>query len=102
MFILCGHRISEVFADWKRSLIIGLVSKNKMAFVDGSLAKSATDSPDYKAWERCNTMHIGWIMTSLERSGAKSVMYYYTARDIWLNLEERSGQSSTTQLYHVE
>ena len=41
-------------------------------------------------------------MTSLERSVAKSVMYYNTARDIWLNLEERFGQSSSTQLYHVQ
>lgn len=70
------------FADWKRSLIIGLVSKNKMAFVNGTLSKPAANSTDYKAWERCNTMIIGWIMTSLERSMAKCVMYYNTARDI--------------------
>lgn len=90
------------FADWKRSLIIGLVSKNKMAFVDGTLTKPAASSPDFKAWERCNNMLIGWIMTSIERSLAKSVMYYTSARDIWLNLEERFGQSSATQLYHVQ
>ena len=47
-------------------------------------------------------MLIGWIMTFLERSLVKSVMYYNTARDSWLNLEERFGQSSATQLYHVQ
>ena len=73
-----------------------------MAFVDGSLAKSAMDSSYYKAWERYNTMLIGWIMTSLERSVAKRVMYYSTSRDIWLNLEERFGQSCSTKLYHIQ
>lgn len=73
-----------------------------MAFVDGSLSKPASDSPDFKAWERCNTMVIGWIMTSVESSVAKSVMYYHTARDVWTNLEDRFGQSSSTQLYHIQ
>ena len=81
---------------------IGLVSKNKLAFVDGSLPKPEDNSSDLKAWERCNTMVIGWIMTSLERTVAKSVMYYNTARDVWINLEDRFGQSSSTQLYHIQ
>ena len=68
------------FTDWKKCLIIGLVSKNKMAFIDGSLEKPDTNSPDYKAWEKRNTMLIGWIMTSLECSVAHSVIYYNTAR----------------------
>lgn len=79
------------FGDWKRSIIIGLVSKNKLSFVDGSLPKSADSSPDLKAWERCNTMVIGWLMTAVERCVARSIMYYNTAREIWTNLEDRVG-----------
>ena len=47
-------------------------------------------------------MVIGWIMISLERTIAKSVMYYNTARDVWINLKDRFGQSSSTQLYHIK
>ena len=89
------------FADWKRSIVIELDSKNKMAFVDGSLPKPEANTPNLKAWKRCNIMIIGWIMTSLERSVAKSVMYYNTAREVWTNLEDRFGQSTSTQLYHI-
>lgn len=46
-------------------------------------------------------MVLGWIMTSLERTVTKSVMYYNTAMEIWLNLEDRFGQSTSTQLYHI-
>ncbi|XP_057520693.1 uncharacterized protein LOC130800967 [Amaranthus tricolor] len=90
------------FADWKRSIVISLVSKNKLAFVDGSLPKLEDNSSDLKAWERCNTMVIGWILTSLERTVAKNVMYYNTTRDVWINLEDKFGQSSSTQLYHIQ
>ena len=40
------------FADRKISLIIGLVSKNKMTLVDRTLEKPSINSPNYKAWER--------------------------------------------------
>ena len=47
-------------------------------------------------------MVISWNMTFLERRVAKSVMYYNTARDVWINLEDRFGQSSSTHLYHIQ
>lgn len=40
-------------------------------------------------------------MTALEMSVAKSVMYYNTTREIWTNLEDCFGQSTSTQLYHI-
>ncbi|XP_057545820.1 uncharacterized protein LOC130824819 [Amaranthus tricolor] len=90
------------FADWKKPIVTRLVSKNKMLFVDGSMPKPDNYLPDFKAWERCNNIVIGWIMTSLERSVAKSVIYFNTATDVWSNLGDRFGQSSSTQLYHIQ
>ena len=29
-------------------------------------------------------------------------MYYNTPRDVWINLEDRFGQSSPTQIYHIQ
>ena len=60
-----------------------------MRFVDESMPKPEANSTNVKAWERCNTMVIGWI-------------HYNTARDVWLNLEERFGHFSSTQLYHIQ
>ena len=63
-------------------MIIGLTAKNKTCFVDGSLDKPAANSNEVKAWEHCNDMVIGWIIASLERSIARSVMYYVTEKDV--------------------
>lgn len=87
------------YGDWKHSVIIGLTAKNKMSFIDNSLPKPSNNSVLQKAWERCNNMVIGWLIASLDRNLAKSIMYYCTAAEIWKDLEDRFGQSSCSQLY---
>ena len=46
-------------------------------------------------------MIIGWIIASLERSIARSVMYYVRSREIWQDIEDRYGQTSTAQIYSL-
>ncbi|XP_056691501.1 uncharacterized protein [Spinacia oleracea] len=90
------------FGDWKRSMVIGLSARNKLSFVDGSLAKPALDSPDLKVWERNNDMIISWFLKALDPTIAKSVLYLKSAREIWLDLHERYGTTSGPQFYAAE
>ncbi|XP_021753791.1 uncharacterized protein LOC110719198 [Chenopodium quinoa] len=86
------------YGDWKRSMHISLLAKNKLGFVDGSIIKPAPDSTSLKAWERCNSMIISWILGVLDQNLARSVLYFSTAREIW----ERYGASYGTVLYTLE
>ncbi|CAO2838684.1 unnamed protein product [Amaranthus hypochondriacus] len=90
------------YSDWKRSMIIGLTAKNKMSFVDGTLAQPSSTSSNHKAWIRCNNMIISWLIASMDRLTAKSIMYCSTAQEIWSDLEERFGQASMAQLYSLQ
>ena len=54
------------YANWKRSMVIGLTAKNKMCFIDGSLLKPDILDNSYKSWCRCNSMIIGWLIIALE------------------------------------
>lgn len=90
------------YTDWKRSMKISLDAKNKMCFVDGSLPKPIEGSFEEKAWKRCNNMVMGWIIASLERLVAKSVMYFKTSAEIWNDLEGRYGTPSTSQMYRLQ
>ena len=63
------------FITWKSSMIIGLSTKNKMCFVDGSLPKPPVNDKKYQAWIRCNDMVRGWILKSLGSVIAKSVFF---------------------------
>ena len=72
-------------------MIIGLTAKNKMSFVDGSLPQPSSTSPDYNAWICCNNMIIGWLIASMDRLTAKSIMYCSTTHEIWTDLKDRFG-----------
>lgn len=90
------------YSDWKRSMLISLTAKNKMSFVDGTLPQPSISSSTHKAWTRCNNMVIGWLIASMDRLLAKSIMYCNTAHEIWSDLEERFGQASLAQLYSLQ
>lgn len=79
------------YSDWKRSILISLSAKNKTGFIDGTIEKPALTDELYKAWDRCNSMMISWLLGVHDQSIARSVLYFNTARDIWVNLEERCG-----------
>ncbi|XP_075076356.1 uncharacterized protein LOC107778556 [Nicotiana tabacum] len=68
------------FGGWKRSMIVSLSARNKIAFIDGSFPKPAATSPDYKQWHRCNNMVISWLTSSLSPDRAESVQYSETAK----------------------
>ncbi|CAO2816266.1 unnamed protein product [Amaranthus hypochondriacus] len=90
------------FSDWKRSVVISLDAKNKTCFVDGTLPMPKNDSPEQHAWKRCNNMVTGWLIASLDRSIARSIMYFKTAHAIWTDLEGRYGTPSSSQLYRLQ
>lgn len=76
--------------------------KNKLSFVDGNLPQPDNSYPKVsKSWERCNNMVTGWILRSLGPMTIKSVLHLSSACEIWKDLEDRFGQSSTTQLYSI-
>ncbi|XP_021713603.1 uncharacterized protein LOC110681785 [Chenopodium quinoa] len=72
-----------------------------MGFIDGSLPKP-NDALVLKAWNRCNSMVIGWIIVVLGPQIAGSILFVETAREIWLDLEERFGHASSAQLYALQ
>lgn len=93
----------DSYADWKRFLLISLTVRSKIGFVDGTIDKPiATDVFTTKAWDRRNNMLISWMLGVLDQDISRRVLYFTSARDIWLNLEERFGQASGTLLYKVK
>ncbi|XP_060181475.1 uncharacterized protein LOC132611085 [Lycium barbarum] len=90
------------FAAWRRSIIISLSAKNKMSFIDGSAEIPSADTPEFKLWTRCNNMVISWLLNSLSKEIAESVIYSKSAKDLWTDLHDRFGQSNGAQLYHLQ
>lgn len=83
-------------------MTIALSTKSKLFFVDGSLTSPEHTSPNLKKWTKCNDMVMSWILNVLSKNIAYSVIYAKSARQMWLELEERFGQVNGAKLYHVK
>lgn len=83
-------------------MLISLSTKNKTRFVDGAIKKRNLTDEIYKVWDRCSITMISWILSILDQDIARSVLYFNTTRDIWINLEERYRHSSGTMLFSLK
>ncbi|KAK4740411.1 hypothetical protein R3W88_004108 [Solanum pinnatisectum] len=90
------------FAEWKRAFFIALSAKNKLSFIDGSCKSSVVDSSNLRLWNRCNDMVTSWLLNSLSKEIATSVLYSKSVESLWADLEDRFGQSNGAKLYHLQ
>jgi len=81
------------FGSWKRAMMIALSTKSKLYFVDGSLQRPDPNSPNFKKWIKCNDMVMSWILNVLTKTIADNIIYAKSARQIWIELEERVWSS---------
>ena len=88
------------FGSWKRAVLIALSTKGKLCFIDGSLTKPVAN--DLKKWIKCNDMVMAWILNILTKDIGDSIIYAKSARDMWIQLEERYGQVSGAKFYQVQ
>jgi hypothetical protein len=95
--------IGKNYNTWSRSMIIALTAKNKLAFVDGSLLQPAVESGvEYQAWIRCNNMVLSWILNSVSKEIAASVIYIDTCHGMWLDLKECFSQKNGPRVFQLQ
>ena len=92
----------ENFDNWKRSVVIALSAKHKLALIDGHCPNPGSASPLYTFWQRNNAMVLSWLLNSLTENIRNSVLYFETAKELWQDLEERFGQSNKARLFQVQ
>jgi len=90
------------FGSWKRAMTIALSTKSKLYFVHGSLQKPDSNSVNLKKWIKCNDMVMSWILNVLTKTIADSIICAKTARQMWIELEERFDQINGAKLYQVQ
>ncbi|KAM3285793.1 hypothetical protein P3S67_024592 [Capsicum chacoense] len=90
------------YPGWKRLVLIALSAMNKLGFITGFHSCPASDATDFQAWNRCNDMVTFWILNSLSKDIADSVIYSKTVQELWTSLEHRFGQSNGAKLYHLQ
>jgi hypothetical protein len=81
---------------------MALIAKNKLSFVNGTLPKPDDSSDDSYAWYRCNNMLLSWILNSVSKEIAASIIYIDTAADMWNDLKDRFSQRNGPRIYEIQ
>jgi hypothetical protein len=100
-FLVSQPLIGENYNTWSRSMTMALRAKNKLKFVDGTLTKP-NDPDGAEAWTRCNDMILSWILNSLSKEIAASVIYINTCSEMWMDLKERFSKKNRPRLFQLQ
>ena len=63
-------------------MAVTLTSKNKIGFIDGTIPRAAQADILFNAWNRYNNMVTSWIINSISKDIADSLMYIATVAKI--------------------
>jgi len=92
------------YGHWRKSMEIALISKNKLGFVLGTCTKPGPDSPMASLadhWDRCDKMVISWLINAVVKDIGQSILFSTSARDVWLQLEQRFGEANGTKIFRI-
>ena len=102
MVLVSQSLVEDNYIEWAQSMSMALTIKNKSGFINGSIKKPTHSVEEQQQWERCNTLVKTWLMASMSKQISGSVFHCKTARDMWLELQERFSQTNMVQLFHIE
>ena len=76
-----------------------LSGRNKFGFLDGSIPTPDLSHPLYNVWHKANTTILSWMVNSLSKDLATSVMYIHTVRDLWIDMRDRFSQPNVPRFF---
>lgn len=80
---------------------IALDAKNKLSFIDGSIARPPETHPQYRIWSRCNYMVKSWILNTVSKQIYKSILRFNDAEEIWKDLTTRFHITNLPRSYQL-
>ena len=87
---------------WSRAMVLVLTAKKKIGLMNGKIPRLEVDSPLYEDWQSCNTMVLSWLINSMHIDVSRSIMYYETAREMWLELKYLFSQGNGPKIYNLQ
>ena len=83
-------------------MAMALTAKNKFGFIDGTIPHAAQVDLLFNAWNHCNIMVTLWIINSVSKDIANSLMYITTAVGIWTNLRNHFRHSNAPRVFQLK
>lgn len=79
---------TENYKVWSCAMTLALETKNKLGFVDGTCVRPADDPVLSKQWDRCNSVVLSWILSSVTEELFLGQVFSKNASQVWQDLKE--------------
>ncbi|KHN19368.1 hypothetical protein glysoja_012288, partial [Glycine soja] len=89
VLVLFSYLSLENWNSWKRAMLMALVGRNKLRFVDGTIHPPDPKDPLHHVWLHNNNIVASWLMNSISKEVVASVTYSLIATTIWKDLKDR-------------
>lgn len=64
------------FINWKRNVRRALITKNKLGFIEGSIAKPNENDSDFNRWVCCHYLVICWLENSMKEDIGENFSFF--------------------------
>lgn len=92
----------ENYNQWANEMLNTLQPRRKVGFINGTLSKPASDSPDYDNWIAVNSMIIGWIRASIDPKVKSSVSLISEANQLWSELKQHFSVGNKVRIHQIK
>lgn len=83
-------------------MLNALQAKRKMGFINGTLKKLASDSPNLDNWLTVNSMIVGWIRASIEPKVQSTATYISDAHLLLTELKDRFSVGNKIRIHQIK
>ena len=91
---------------WEKAIRTSLKSKNKLGFIDETIAKPSItegkNAGELQAWEMVNSMISSWILNVIDPRLRTSVAYAESTQAMWSNLKKRYVVANTPKIHQLK
>lgn len=74
---------------WSREMLVALLAKNKLGFINGSCKWEELDPSMHHLWDKCNAFVFTWIMNVISREFLTTIIYSTSAYLVCKDLNEK-------------
>lgn len=75
-------------------MILALRAKDKLGFINSNVNIPIVGRTEHEKWMRVDSMVSTWTVNSILKELIEAFLYTNSAKDIWLEFEERFGESN--------
>lgn len=92
---------SDNYSIWSRGVLVALLAKNKLGFINGTCKREDLDPSLHHLWDRYNAFAFGWIMNAVSRDILSTIIYSTSAFLVWKDLNERFNKVNGSRIFQL-